>query len=141
MAHYMAARAYGKGAIAAEQYFGRSNADNCLVDSSDNTLLACLRNTLSQKTIFILQHGAPSQDSCKARARSPDLKPIKNSFHVIEKNFHKDALQMNTKQEVFKKFSTQVKTILESVRVVFAIRTIQSMDERIDLIIKERDRE
>lgn len=59
---------YGKGVISAEQYFGRSNVDKCPVDLSDNTLLACLRDALTQKTIFILQHGDPSQDSCKRRS-------------------------------------------------------------------------
>lgn len=68
MAHTVAAIPYGKGVISAEQYFGRSNVDKCPVDLSDNTLLACLRDALTQKTIFILQHGDPSQDSCKRRS-------------------------------------------------------------------------
>lgn len=67
MVHTVAAISYGKGVISAEQYFGRSNVDKCPVDLSDNTLLVWLRDALTQKTIFILQHGDPSQHSCKPR--------------------------------------------------------------------------
>ena len=48
VAHFMAAIAYGKGVIAAEQYFGRINADTFSSFVSEH-LPACLRNVLTQK--------------------------------------------------------------------------------------------
>ena len=47
-AHFMAAIACEKGAIAAEQYFGRINADT-FSSLFMNTLQACLRYALTQK--------------------------------------------------------------------------------------------
>ena len=78
---------------------------------------------------LFLQDGDPSQNSCKARsawdkirarkfsipARSPDLNPIKNIFHILKKKLHKAALEMKVERKDFQEFSARVKTTLESV--------------------------
>ena len=56
---------------------------------------------------LFLQDGYPSQNSCKARsawdkigarkfsipARSADLNPIENIFHIVKKKLHQDVLE------------------------------------------------
>ena len=99
-----------------------------------------------------MQDGDPSQNSCKARstwdkirarkfsipARSPDLNPIENIFHIVKKKLHQDALEMKIEHEDFEQFSDWVKTTLESVPVDVVDRTIRSMNKQIDLIIKRK---
>ena len=151
MAHFMAAIAYGKELIAAEQYFGRINADtfSSFVHEHFASMFKICPNP---KVKLFLQDGDPSQNSCKARsardkigarkfsipARSPDLNPIENIFHIVKKKLHEDVLEMKIEREDFEEFSARVKTTLESVPVDVADKTIRSMDKRIDLIIKRK---
>ena len=88
-AHFVASIAYGKGVIAAEQYFWRTNAD---IFSSfvHEHFASMLKKCPNPKGKLFLQDGDPSQNGCKARsawdkiraqkfsipARSPDLNPI-----------------------------------------------------------------
>ena len=65
VAHFMAAIAYGKRVIAAEQHFWRNNTDK-FFSLFMNTLQACLRHALTKRKLF--QHGDPSQNSCKTRS-------------------------------------------------------------------------
>ena len=102
------------------------------------------------KRKLFLQHRDPSQNSSKDRfawdkigaqkffipARSPDLNPIENIFHIVKKKLHQYALEMKIEREDFEEFSAQDKATLESVPVDVVDRTIRSMDKRIDLIIK-----
>ena len=146
-----AAITYGKGVIAAEQYFGRINAD---IFSSFVTehFTSMFKRCPNPKGKLVLQDGDPSQNSCKARsawdkigarkfsipARSPDLNPIRNIFHIVKKRLHQDALKMTIEREDFQEFSAQVKRIPESVPVDVVDRTIRSMDKRVDLIVKRK---
>ena len=67
-------------------------------------------------------------------ARSPDLNPIKNNFHIVKKKLHQDALQM----KILRNFQLESKKKLESVPVHVVDRTIRSMNKRIDLIVKRK---
>ena len=151
VAHFMAAIAYGKGVIAAEQYFGRINADTFSSFVREH-FASMFKKCPNPKGKLFLQDGDPSQNSCKARsawdqigarkfsipARSPDLNPIENIFHIVKKKLHQDALEMKIEREDFDEFSARVKRTLESVPVDVVDRTIRSMDKRIDLIVKRK---
>ena len=52
---------------------------------------------------------------------------------------HQDAFDIKIEREDFKEFSAQVKKTRESVPVDVVDRTIQSMDKRIDLIVKRKE--
>ena len=107
VAHFMAAIAYGKGVIAAEQYFWRINADTFSSFVSEH-FASMTKKCPNPKGKLFLQDGDPSQNSCKARsawdkigarkfsipARSPDLNPIKNIFHIGKKKLNQDAWEM-----------------------------------------------
>ena len=151
VAHFMAAIAYGKGVIAAEQFFGRINADTFSSFVSEH-FASMFKKCPNPKGKLFLQDGDPSQNICKARyawdkigarkfsipACSPDLNPIESIFHIIKKKLLQDALEMKIEREDFEEFSARVKRTLESVPVDAADRTIQSMDKRIDLIVKRK---
>ena len=152
VAHFMTAIGYGKGVIAAEQYFGRINADTFSSFVHEH-FASMFKKCPKPKGNFFFGKQGSLQNSCKAGsawdeigaqkfsipARSPDLKPIKNIFHIVKKKMHQDAFDIKIEREDFKEFSAQVKKTRESVPVDVVDRTIQSMDKRIDLIVKRKE--
>ena len=64
VAHFMAAIAYGKGIIAAEQSFGRINADTFSSFVSDY-FASMFKKCPNRKRKLFSQDGDPSQNSCK----------------------------------------------------------------------------
>ena len=118
MVDFMAAIAYGKGVIAAEQYFGRINA-NTFSSFVHEHFASMFKICRSPKGKLFLQDEDPPQNSCKARsvwdklaarrfsiqARSLDLNPIKNIFHVVKKKLHQDTFEMKIEYEDFEEFS------------------------------------
>ena len=152
VAHFMAAIAYGKGVIAAEQYFGRISADT-LSSFVHEHFASMFKKCPNPKKKIVLQDGDPSQNSCKARsawdkigerkisipARIPDLNPIENIFHIVKKKFHQDALEMKIKRKDFEEFPARVKKKhWRSVPVNVVDKAIRSMDKGIDLIVKRK---
>ena len=101
---------------------------------------------------LFLQDGDPSQNSVKARstwdeigarkftipARSLDLNPIKNLFHIVKRRLHQDALDQQITREDFAAFSARIKTTLETIPIDVVDRTILSMGKRINEIIKRK---
>ena len=118
----MAAIAYGKGVIAAEQYFGRISADT-FSSFVHEYFASMFKKCPNPKEKLFLQDGDPSQNSCKARsawdkieerkisipARIPDLNPIENIFHIVKKKLRQDALEMKIKRKDFEEVSARVK--------------------------------
>ena len=121
VAHFMAAIAYGKGVIAEEQHFGRINADTFSSFIHEH-FASMFKKCHNPKEKLFLQDGDPSQNSCKVRsawdkigarkfsipARSPDLNPIENIFHIAKKKLHQDVLEMKIEREDFEEFSVRV---------------------------------
>ena len=151
VAHFMAAIAYGKGVIVAEQYFGRINAD--IFSSFVREHFASMfKKSANPKGKLFLQDGDPSQNSCKARtawdeegarkfsipARSPDLNPIENIFNIVKKKLHDVALKNEIVRENFDEFSARIKRTLESVPVDTVDKTIISMNKRIDMVVSRK---
>ena len=101
---------------------------------------------------LFLQEGDPSQNSVKARslwdevsvqkfttpARSPDLNPTENIFHIVKCRLCQDALDQQITQEDFVVFSARVKTTLEMIPIDVVDKTILSMGKRIKEIIKRK---
>ena len=65
--HFMAAIAYGKGVIAAEQYYGRINGDTFFSFVHEH-FASIFRKCPNLKRKLFLQDEDPSQNSCKARS-------------------------------------------------------------------------
>ena len=118
VAHFMAAIAYGKGVIAAEQCHGRINAEKFSSFVHEHFASMFKKRTNPRGQLF-LQDGDPSQNSVKARsawdevgarkftipARSPDLNPIENIFPIVKCRLRQDALDQHITQEDFAAFS------------------------------------
>lgn len=148
-AHFMVAISYGKGVTLCEQYHGRLNGQ-FFSDFVRNEFPKLFAKTLNPKGKLFLQDGDPSQNSGKAKdamyeigakkftipARSPDLNPIENIFHLVKRKLHDDACDRNITKENFNQFSARVKETIEQVPVDIIDKTIKSMTKRIPLIIK-----
>ena len=103
------------------------------------------------KDKLFLQDGDPSQNSRNAnntmykmrvkkfniRARSPDLNPIKNVLHYVRTKLHEESLSRNITFENFEEYSTRVKKTLLSVPVEYTNKIIESMDNRLSMVVKK----
>jgi len=66
-------------------------------------------------------------------ARSPDLNPIENMFHIVKRQLKDDALEKKIEKETYKEVSARVTTSQE-----FIDRTISSLPKRIKAVIQHK---
>ena len=71
-------------------------------------------------------------------ARSPDLNPIENLFHLVSKQLETDALDMEITRENFEQFSARVKKTMKHFPITTIDNIIKSMGNRVATIIKKR---
>ena len=104
----------------------------------------------NKKGKLFLQDGDPSQNckistepmekvGCrlfKIPARSPDLNPIENGFHLIGKKLREDAVSRNLTKETFRQFSKRIIHTVLTFPTNVIDKTIESMPSRIDNAIK-----
>ncbi len=74
----------------------------------------------------------------KTPARSPDLNPIENTFHVVKKSLHNQTLANNITSGTFIEFSARVLKSMENLSTEIINRTIASLSNRVDAVIKAR---
>lgn len=100
----------------------------------------------------ILQDGDPSQNSKKAMgafvcigavvfeipARSPDLNPIENLFHLVRRNLQQEARNKKITEETIEGFTQRVYRNLQSFDSSIIDKIIETMPKRLDMIIKAR---
>ena len=144
--------AHGKGVICAEPYekmdgpyfsrFIRRHFTN-LFDITRND------NDNNKPKLFVMDND-PSQTSAVARkaldsigaqmqvipARSPDLNPIENLFHIVRKKMEAEILQKNIVHHSWDEFVERVKYNIWSVSKEYVDKTISSMPKRIKAIVK-----
>ena len=111
-----------------------------------------IRNSNPAENMF-LQDGDPSQNSAIARdamkrigvqvqsipPRSPDVNPIENVFHLVDKKLRSDAIEKNITYESYKEFSAWVKSTMENFSVDMIDKIIDTMPKRMREIVKSRD--
>ena len=152
--HLIVAMAYGKGVICAEPYekmdgpyFAR------FVRRHFPTLFEITENQGSVPKLFLMDND-PSQTSAAAKkaihsvgatmqvipARSPDINPIENLFHVVRKNIESEILQRNILYQSWEEFVQRVKFHVWSVSQEYVNKTIASMPNRINEIIRLKGR-
>ena len=99
-----------------------------------------------------LQDGDPRQNSKVARvawtrlgcemfgipARSPDLNPIENIFHIVRRQLREDALEQEIKKESYDQFCERVSNTIRSTSRELIAKTIASMNRRIVAVIKSK---
>ena len=69
-------------------------------------------------------------------ARSPDLNPIENLFHIVRKKMEAEILQKNIVHHSWDEFVERVKYNIWSVSREYVDKTISSMPKRIKAIVK-----
>lgn len=149
VARFTVAIGHGVGVVHCEQHFKRMNGQ-LFADFIKQKFPEMFTKSANPRGRLFLQDGDPSQNSAKARQamddlnyrvfkippRSPDINPIENTFHLISKQLRRDALEKQITKETFKEFSLRCKQTVESFSTSIINKTIESMGERIDLIIK-----
>ncbi|KAJ8048606.1 Transposable element Tcb2 transposase [Holothuria leucospilota] len=101
---------------------------------------------------LFVQDGDPSQNSrrsmraltrtnatvVKIPARSPDLNPIENIFHILGNQLNQDAIEQNIEYETFRAFRRRVVDTLRRLPQSVIDKTIASMSRRIDAVIQRK---
>ena len=148
VAKFMVSIAYGKGVIGVQQYFGNINGEKyaAIVRTHFPQLL---KEGTNPSGGYFIQDNDPSQNSAAARAalsevkayqfkipaRSPDLNPIENMFHLVSKKIRNDAKKFRIEHETFNQFARRCKKTLWEFPTYIIDNTIASMDKRIQLVI------
>ena len=149
VAKFMVAIAFGKGVVKCHQYTDHVSGEMFSQFIKDH-FVEMFELSANPKGKLFLQDGDPSQNSKLAKeamdsipcrlfhipARSPDLNPIENIFHLIGNKLKRDALDKNITKETFQSFSTRVKRTVLSFPSDVIDKTIASMPKRINMVIK-----
>lgn len=147
--HLMVAIAHGKGVILKEPYEKMDgNFFYNFIKTHFNLCFGKAGRKAFRKRIFVMDND-PSQTSKKAMsalkeiesdlhqipARSPDLNPIENIFHLVKNSLEKEAIESNITKECFEAFRTRVLRCIENLDMGVVDRTIESMPKRIEEIV------
>ena len=148
--HVMVAIAHGKGVILAEPYEKMNgNFFAHFIKSKFNICFAKAGPKHDGKRIFVMDND-PSQSSktamnalrdvegelLKIPARSPDLNPIENIFHIVKNSLREDAIKKRIEAESFSQFQERVVCALKCISCNVIDKTIESLPKRVDAIIK-----
>ena len=151
--NFMVAISYGHGVVLCAPYTGAITGEKMAKIARKNFPKA-FRKSVAPKTKRVLMDGCPRQNSKTAHkaydklgakifkipARSPDLNPIENFFHLVKKDLKAQAIRNRITRESMEEFNTRVVDTLKSYPVSTIDRIIESMDKRIELIIKSKGR-
>ena len=150
-AHFFVSIAYGEGVIACDQFFERLTGEK-FADYVREQFPQIFSKSANSVGKYFLQDGDPVQNSAAAKrafrevdammfsipARSPDLNPIENLFHLVSRQLEKDALDMEITSENFEQFSARVKKTMKHFPITTIDNIIKSMGNRVATIIKKR---
>ena len=139
------------GVIWCDKYTQRLNGE-FFASYIHNRFPSHFQASTNPRAMRFLQDRDPSQNSTKAQralqdvgtllfripARSPDLNPIENIFTIVSAKLERDALRKQITHETFEQFSDRVEKTLCNIDLKLIDCTIESMNKRIELIIKKR---
>ena len=148
VAKYIVCIAYSVGVIWVEKYEKMNG--QYFKQFITKTFKKILRRSNVPEAKSFLQDGDPSQNAkvCQVALekmgiiqfaippRSPDLNPIENLFNNVRKQLGEDAIVLNIRHKTYEEFCTRVEQTLWNYNRGVIDRTIESMQRRMDLIIK-----
>ena len=151
MAKFIVAISHGKGVIACEQYTGHMDGEMFSEIIKEHFHDMFLNSANSVRKLF-LQGGDPAQNSALARetweslgysmfyipARSRDLNPIGNTFHLSGKKLKKEAKDFKLEKETYQQFCARAKATTLEFSSTIIDRTIESMARRIKAVIEAK---
>lgn len=105
--------------------------------------------TIADKDYVFVQDGDPSQNSAIAReamksvnaqlltipARSPDINPIENFFHLVSRKLQSDAILHRYTKESLVQFKARIGTTIRSIPLEIIDKTIASISSRLRQIV------
>lgn len=148
-ANFMMGISFDSGVVLCEQYEG-SITGKKMAEMIEKYFKDALEKSNAPGALRVLQDGCPRQNSKAARdafdkmnirifkipPRSPDLNPIENFFHLAKQKLRQQALDENIQQETFQEFSDRLKRTMFQFDKEIINKIIESMDKRVDEIIK-----
>ncbi len=148
---FMVAISYKQGVVLCEEYENRLSGRSFATMVRKKFPLAFMLS-INPKSKRVLQDGCPVQNSKRGKralerlgahlfcipARSPDLNPIENFFHLAGKALREDAITKQITSESKEEFSARVKSILLNFSKDTIDSIILSMDKRIEAVIANR---
>ena len=149
MANFFVAIGYGRGVVLCKHYPWKLNGERFakfIKHVFPSTFNHCGTEPLGQ---LFLQDGDPKQNAKVAEeawqelgcekfsipARSPDLNPIENVFHLVRAKLAQDALEQEIKQESYDEFCKRISKTFTDFPSDVVDRTIDSMKDRLKRII------
>lgn len=149
VANFIVCISYGKGVVYCEPYQKMNGAffASVINNDFDSIIKACEKDS----RVFV-QDGDPSQNSKLAKlamercnvvmqaipARSPDINPIENVFHIVKREMEKDAIGNNIERESFKELVCRAKNVMTSIPHTTIDNIISSMHARMTSIINAK---
>ena len=94
-------------------------------------------NNLSQRSVGARK--AMEKECCKLLyipARSPDLNPIENMFHIAKKELERQAVDSQIVQETWQELKSRVIKTLHNIPVDYVDNIITSMPKRINAVLQ-----
>ena len=150
-ANFMIAIAYDTGTVLCKQYFGTITGQKfkTIVESEFKNAYAkckkpCARRILmdncTRQNAKVVVPALVAAKTVRFRipARSPDLNPIENVFHLMKKALREEAIKLKITKESFEEYSKRVVRMTENFPVEIINNTIDSMAKRCHLVLKSR---
>ena len=149
VANFFVSISHGKGVISCVQYLDTLTG-KMFSDFIKDKFTDIFDNSNNPASRIFLQDGDPRQNSKIARntldqmgmqchsipARSPDLNPIENVFHLVDNVLREEAIQKNIVSETFEAFSARVANSMLNFPSDVINRVIESMPNRINMVLK-----
>ena len=149
--NFMVAISYNHGVVLCERYHGTISGAKFAKIVLDH-FPESFKNSSNPKGKRLLQDGCPRQNSKMALeafdkvnaklfripARSPDLNPIENFFHLVSRKLEKDSKKRNITKESKEQFEQRIKDTMQNFRKDKIDKTIESIPKRDESILKGR---
>lgn len=152
MANFLVAVAYNKGVVLCKHYPWTVTGERFAEFVSHCFPQVFAKCEVQPQGRLFLQDGDPWQTSKIAKdawerlgckmfsipARSPDLNPIENIFHLVRQQLKNDALEKGITRESYDTFIKRVAKTISEFPVETINKTIESMGRQINMVIKNK---
>lgn len=146
--HFMVAIAFDKGVILAEEY--KHMSGEYFSDFVKRNFSTVFVGEAEQK--WFIMDNDPSQRSKAATkalnnagatlfaipARSPDLNPIENLFHIVKKQLKQQTIEEGIYNEKLSEFQARVRRTLLGIPISYINNLLLSMPKRIECVINSK---
>ena len=147
--NFMVGISYDNGVVLCEHYEGAINGEK-MAKIVDKGFTKAFRKSVCPRTKRFVMDGCPRQNSKKARdaydrvgamvmkipAKSPDLNPIENFFHLVKKELKKQAISKKIMRETMVEYNKRIVRTLNSFPVTTINNLISSMDKRVHMVLE-----